>query len=256
MATPAAPSPAVAAADADPVDVYVQKMLNPVTARFYELELRVGTRSARCFKPAVPKALLNAVIADLTSDPDFASRGTDTTEWTESHDFFYPLRDSVVRTTVSFNDTNFEMHTEHVIKEKVALQDAAHYRVSCAHERVVLPEQLPFSSHVAHMRIKQRRSICVREPEMTHPLWRYDFTLVWSGKDKREAELAQQSVPPQYELEVEVLAPGAQELLRLLRNLVGHAHHAADAAKFLRTRIAEIGSELARKLHQEAGNLP
>jgi hypothetical protein len=51
----------------------------------------------------------------------------------------------------------------------------------------------------------QRQSFIYKSQSTDRPLWRFDFSLVWSGATKAEAEQNQVNNPPQCEVECECL---------------------------------------------------
>lgn len=206
-----------------------------------ELELRLGAIDGQRFDPSISKADMDQLLRTLGSE--------DGAEWRESHDVFFVDGDRTVRTTVTFDDCDFTMATTHVVKERLGVIDAPRYRVAWATETSVVRDSLPFAAEVQHMRIKQRRSIEVTPPEIQSPLWRYDFTMVWSGNNKQEAEIRQRTTEPRYELEVEVLPRGAHELVTYARDGCG-GHTAAEAkvVEYLTARLVEIGEGLTASL--------
>lgn len=206
-----------------------------------ELELRMGRRSGHGFAATVTKEEMDTVLRTIADSNPFH----DTQEWIESHDYFFQHDGQMVRSSVTFDVTDFSMLTVHVVKKRIARTDAQRFRVAAATESPVQAKTLPFATSVDHMRIKQRRSICVRPPELTKPLWRYDFTIVWGADSKQQAELMQRAGPANYEVEVEVLAPGATELLGIVRGTLKPAEVDAAVSAYLIGRLQEIGHAIA-----------
>lgn len=206
-----------------------------------ELEVRLGTAGPTSFDPTITKDQMHRLLKCLGASAD-----RDTLEWRESHDFFYVHDDRVVRTSVDFNDRDFTMEPTHVVKRRLGGVDRARYRVAWASETPVAADELPFATEVKHVRIKQRRSLDVCIPEATHPVWRYDFTMVWAGGNKEEAEIAARTTAPRYEMEVEVLAGGVHELVARARDGAGGVAAAeAVVVCYLATRLEEIGEGLS-----------
>jgi len=209
-----------------------------------ELELRMGRATPTgTFQARVTKQEMDAILRSVVAAA--GTTGTDTVEWHESHDVFFEHAGDTVRSSVAFDTDTFSMHTTHAVKRRIACTDAPRFRVASASETPLQPQALPFATTVRYMRIKQRRSITVQPAELSAPLWRYDFTLVWGGVTKQEAELRQRSEPPTYEVEVEVLAAGARDLLRLARAAVASGQADATVSGYLQTRLFEIGEALA-----------
>jgi hypothetical protein len=209
-----------------------------------ELELRLGRSGVHGFDPSITKEEMDRLLQLVSGAADH-----DTCEWAESHDIFFTHGGRHVRTSVAFDDGDFTIQPTHMVKERLGSVDAARYRVAWATETPVPPDKLPFSTEVDHMRIKQRRSIEVRPKEISSALWRYDFTMVWSGGNKQAAEIQQQTSDPRYELEVEVLPCGAQELVAFARDGGrGPAAAEAKAVEYLVDRLQEIGQGLSALL--------
>jgi hypothetical protein len=59
------------------------------------------------------------------------------------------------------------------------------------------------------VRIKQRRSFLYTPSSAQQPVWRFDFTLVWSGRTFGQAQQRQQLEEPDFELECEFLDPAS-----------------------------------------------
>jgi hypothetical protein len=215
-----------------------------------ELEIRLGHSRPRGFDASVSKEDMDVLLRTLTEAGD-----VDTREWRESHDYFYGSDRGVVRTTVEFDAIDFTMTTTHLIKSRLGNVDLPRFRVAWASEAPVAKQDVPFATEVQHMRIKQRRSIEIRPPELTVPLWRYDFTMVWSGRNKQEAEVSQRSGPPRYELEVEVVAAGAHELVQLTRDGTAAGGPAAAerlVVEYLTARLSEVADGMLGLLAEDA----
>jgi hypothetical protein len=206
-----------------------------------ELELRMGRRSGHGFSAKVTKHEMDTVLRTIAE----TKSAKDTHEFNESHDYFFNQAGETVRSTVTFDVTDFTMNTTHIIKKQIARVDAQRFRVACALETPVLAQSLPFATSVHHMRIKQRRSISVGPTELTRPLWRYDFTMVWDGDSKQSAELNQRANHPVYEVEVEVLPGGASELLGVFRASLKADEVEQAVVSYLIGRLQEIGHAIA-----------
>jgi hypothetical protein len=230
---------------ADPLGAVVRRFVRSLREGTtpLELELRMGRQHRGGFTAAVTQSEMDAAVRALTHGPPSGTE--DSIEWAESHDYFYHAGDEVVRSSVAFDSAAFRMDVQHIVKKRLEAADTARFRVSCASERPVDAQHLPFATALEHTRIKQRRSVSVCPPELSVPLWRYDFTLVWGGRTKEDAELRQRSEPPTYEVEVEVLPEGARSLMALLRAQGAGAAVDEHLVAYLSERLTEIGAALA-----------
>lgn len=230
---------------ADPLSAVISRFVRSLRENTtpLELELRMGRQHRGGFTAAVTQREMDATVRALTHKPPGGVE--DSVEWTESQDYFYHVGDEVVRSSVAFDSDAFQMDVQHIVKKRLEAADTARFRVSCASERPVDAQQLPFATDLEHTRIKQRRSVFVCPHELSVPLWRYDFTLVWGGRTKEEAELRQRSEPPTYEVEVEVLPEGARSLMALLRAEGAGATAEERLVGYLAERLTEIGGALA-----------
>lgn len=201
-----------------------------VTHMHGELEARLGSverhRSGfgHTFKSGVPRDFMKAALDSVQSFKGWS----EVTDWRETHDFYYSIdTGSPVRTSVEFDDGACVIHKTHVRKMPVMRVDLCHAsdasfgsgssaldaRVDFSVEETVPECALPVvTNEFACVRIKQRRSFYLHAggaAEGDPPTWRYDFTLSWSGRTKGEAERQQRSAEPTYEVEVELVDPGA-----------------------------------------------
>lgn len=120
--------------------------------------------------------------------------------WSEMHDLIFRVGSTQMRTTVSYDASLDEGVRKTVKKRIVGLKDfsyvstlggvprtgmlSADVRIALSEETVVDEESLPEwgkTRRPLRVRIKQRRSFNYTPEGATKPVWRFDFTLVWSA---------------------------------------------------------------------------
>lgn len=187
-----------------------------------ELEARLQTQE----KSSLQKGFVERCIAGF-EEQRFEATGP----WTESVDYFFdaelprsvtegrpsgmptPLQHATVRSTMQPDIESLDVSVTSVVKTRLATatigsaaQGMLQWKVAVSREAPVEAEMLPvIVPHTKHVRIKQRRSFSYTS-ERTGVVWRFDFTMSWSGVTKTEAETAQRAgAPPVYELEIELV---------------------------------------------------
>lgn len=151
--------------------------------------------------------------------------------WTESVDYFFdaelpraviegrstgmatPLQHATVRSTMQPDIESLNLSVTSMVKTRLATatigsatQGMLQWKVAVSREAPVPAEMLPIIvPSTKHVRIKQRRSF-IYTSERTGVVWRFDFTMSWSGTTKTKAETAQRAgAAPVYELEIELV---------------------------------------------------
>lgn len=182
-----------------------RKLVNESPEKTYELEGRLGNIKDGHFSATVPRRIIDDAVTLVNSNKEMHS-----TDWSELQDFFY-LQDNVpLRTRVSYNV--FDLTIDTVTVKKVKL---CHVTIACGTDlavRISLSEEevitsLPATTSTEHVRIQQRKSAYWSREKRNKPDWQYDFSLSWSGRNKSEAERAQNStLNPTYEVEIELVS--------------------------------------------------
>jgi len=201
--------------------------------RTYELEARLGfvqdgrgqggsgEERAR-FDNGVSRDFMDRVL-DLCEEWD---DWTSVSAWNEMHDFIFRVGSTQMRTTVSY-DANLDEGVRRTVKKRIVrLKDfsylstlggvprtgmlSADVRIALSEETMVDEDTLPEwgkKRRPLRVRIKQRRSFNYTPAGASKPVWRFDFTLVWSAKTLKRAQLKQRVEEPNYELECELINP-------------------------------------------------
>lgn len=175
------------------------------------------------YKPAqaLDRAGMNVLLARFESN--LAAFDT-VTQWVETHDFFFYLHlpkslgkggvgkeKTEVRCTSTPDSETLELKVENIVKTRihsVLLTDGSCNWKLCLSKETKVPSQyIPNEAIHSHQcRIKQRKSF-IYASARSGISFRFDFTLVWQGATKAEAETAQrsESAEPLYEFEVEMI---------------------------------------------------
>ena len=169
-----------------------------------ELEARFGVHESSRFRSGVSRFEIDRVMSMMLKSPH-----VDTTdEWTEEQDFFFTVDDKSYRTRVRYDSSNMAIKPQTIVKTTIATQDILvqgsddmrtnDIRISLKTEEPIVQLQSCVSTTL--VRIKQRRRFvtnCKR--------WAFDFAMVWSGRNKNEAETRQASSDPHFEIECELI---------------------------------------------------
>lgn len=189
-----------------------------------ELEARFGLLTKDGFVAGVSRQCMERMISLLQSSP----RVTSSDEWAEEQDFFF----GQYRTRVAYDSSTMEVCPTTIQKRRV---DSAVMTRPCTSDgvdiRVALKDEAPVRNVPAcvtpsAVRIKQRRKFRI------HKFWELHFTLAWSGRTKTEAENAQSTKDPVFEVECELV--NTEECLaqyndaRIAAALMLHMHALVD----------------------------
>jgi hypothetical protein len=122
--------------------------------------------------------------------------------WVEMHDFIHRVGNTQIRTTITYRDQGGKPeHTRRTLKKAILqLKDysyvstlggvprtgmlSADVRVALSEETQIGEDDVPASCkdrQPIRVRIKQRRSFHYTPKGASLPVWRFDFTLVWSA---------------------------------------------------------------------------
>ena len=172
-----------------------------------ELEARFGViNSSGKFESGVARQDIDRIIDMMQASPHVS--GGDS-EWKEEQDFFFTLNNTQYRTRVNYNSEtmqvkahtiekkNIDTHTVRVVRSDGTRHDTD-IRISLKSETPVLRLQPCVSTDM--VRIKQRRRFTTACGK-----WAFDFSIIWSGKDKTSAEYAQSTTDPMFEVECELI---------------------------------------------------
>lgn len=184
----------------------------------FELEARLCTNDVSSvesktspssrFKSGVSGTALDTVLRHVQTNTSL-----ETGDWQEYEDFFFHHGGSEYRMRSTFDTQKLKVKT--VIIRKTKLDDcmaAVHttqyaVRFTLSKEEVIPAASFPEMIKPHHVRIQQRKSVRLHSRGYTKtPTWSIDFGLVWSGKNKAEAETCQESKSGTcYSVELELL---------------------------------------------------
>lgn len=168
-----------------------------------ELEVRFGKKNG-FFSSSVSREFVDSCIRKLeTCDM------TRSSDWEETQDFFFPHRGEKARSRVGYDPHSLDVRMETVVKgtllsHDVETGDKFDIRVGVARETPVRREDVPPCVNPTWVRIKQRRSFFLGGKGDSY-VWRYDFSMVWEGASRTEAEQKQKNCDPSFEFEIELV---------------------------------------------------
>lgn len=182
-----------------PVTEIVKKLRENPSA---ELEARFGVFDSKVFRAGVSRCEIDRIISMMIDSPHVDTSD----EWTEEQDFFFNVDGKQCRTRVSYDSSNMTVKPQTIVKNCIASQDILveglsrpfDMRVSLKTEEPTVQLQPCVSTTL--VRIKQRRrffTACRR--------WAFDFSMIWSGVTKNEAEIEQSKNDPHFEIECELI---------------------------------------------------
>lgn len=173
-----------------------------------EMEARFGFFKTSKFVPGVDREEVDRLMEMMQKSTHLSCSG----DWVEEQDFFYNSKNgSQCRTRVSYDDRTMNVLPTTIQKKTmgnvdIGITDAKGQTV---HEgiRVSLKEEKPHGEENACVetnlvRLKQKRKF-----KSSCSVWSYDFSMIWSGKTKTEAELSQSQNDPLFEVECEIIEP-------------------------------------------------
>ena len=172
-----------------------------------ELEGRLGTidSSTGRFVAGVSRTQIDRII-EMMQNSSFV-HGED--GWVEEQDFFFKVENTNCRTRVRYDSQEMCLKTSTIEKVVIDTHDIAvvphdegrervDMRISLKQERPVF--QLQSCVNTSLVRIKQRRRFTTLDDR-----WAFDFSMLWSGANKTEAETRQASLDPLFEVECELI---------------------------------------------------
>lgn len=171
-----------------------------------ELEARFGVVGADGrFRTGVSRSDIDRIIHMMQTSPHI----TGDEEWKEEQDFLFTLNGVNHRTRVSYDSQTMQVSAETIEKSvidtntiRVMRCDGSSHdtdlRISLKTESPVFRLQSCVATNM--VRIKQRRRFVT-----TCGKWAFDFSIIWSGKDKTAAEIAQSTTEPVFEVECELI---------------------------------------------------
>ena len=173
-----------------------------------ELEARFGFFNEK-FKPGVDRNVMDELIEIMQNSSYIV--GDD--EWKEEKDVYFESNGKNLRTRVRYDSSLMIVVTEttekkiickpvdfkHVSNQTTNISEQS-IRVSLKTENEVLNP--PNSVNPYLVRIKQTRRFLTE-----NKCWAFDFSMVWSGKNKSEAEHSQMTNDALLEIECELINP-------------------------------------------------
>lgn len=187
-----------------PVAAMVEKLRTDPTL---ELEGRLGALdcSTGRFVAGVSRVQIDRIIEMMQTSSHM--HGDD--EWVEEQDFFFRVDHTNCRTRVRYDSQEMKLKTSTIEKIVVDTHDMAvvphddsrervDLRISLKQERPIF--QLQSCVNTSLVRIKQRRRFTTMDNK-----WAFDFSMLWSGTNKTEAETRQASIDPLFEVECELI---------------------------------------------------
>ena len=174
------------------------------TMKTMELEARLGSydTATNSFKAGISRQKMDDIIQSMHE----SSFITGDAEWSEEQDFFYKHQGRNLRTRVQFDSNNMEIISTTIEKKNIRHLDCItsygdnDIRISLKNELPVTQSNIPTAVNPDFVRIKQRKRF-----RSENSKWAFDFTMSWSGRNKDEAELSQQTNEPLFELECELV---------------------------------------------------
>lgn len=208
------------------------KSILPHHAGYFELEGRLGQMTPLGFVSNVGVKAFSSALALMEAYGGWRR----TSDWEEHHDIFFKarvpeellllgadqkesdaaLRD--VRSTVSCS--NGRVHVKHVVKRKLrhadfvaksmladnATRTLFDIRVTASVETEISSDSLPVAVEPFFVRIKQRKRFFLGSCGVNGDCFSFDFTVVYHGKNKADAEAYQKSgTGASYEIECECM---------------------------------------------------
>ena len=173
-----------------------------------ELEARFGVIGEK-FKPGVDRTVMDELIEIL----QYSSYIVGDDEWKEEKDVYFESNGKNLRTRVRYDSSSMIVMTEttekkmmcrpvdfkHVSNQMPNISEQS-IRISLKTENEV--SNPPNSVNPYLVRIKQTRRFVTE-----NKCWAFDFSMVWSGKNKSEAEYSQMTDDALLEIECELINP-------------------------------------------------
>ena len=180
---------------------YLRESLSESDGACCELEARLGRVQDHRFCTGVTRQSMDAII-EMMQESSFVV-GDD--EWVEYQDFLYTIDNTPHRTRVSYSADDMQATPATIVKRpvhKVDILTGGEFDIRVAVKREITVPDPETCVATDRVRIKQHRRFKTR-----CGTWCFDFSLVWSGRTKTEAERKQCSSDPEFEIECELLKP-------------------------------------------------
>ena len=170
-----------------------------------ELEARFGSITNNKFKPGVDRTVMDELIETMQTS-DYL---TGDEEWKEEKDVYFESKGKHMRTRVKYDSSSMIVLTETTEKKMICKPvDFKHSSNNLIHEqsiRVSLKSEdeivdPPNSVNPYLVRIKQTKRFLT-----DNKCWAFDFSMVWSGKTKSDAEHSQMTEDALLEIECELV---------------------------------------------------
>ena len=165
-----------------------------------ELEVRFGTMVNEKFVAGLTRENVDKYLNMIQSTPNIEKH-----DWQEHHDFYYKSENESLRTRVIYNTDTLELKKTTIKKKKVKQhvfkigkkEDNLAVKFSIS-EEIPYNNMVPIVTNTDHVRIQQRRTFIYKKS------WIYDFSMIWSGVTKTEAEIQQKNEDSLFEFEIEM----------------------------------------------------
>ena len=191
--------------DASVLDVVRRMVLQHSQCRpTSEIEVRLGKIVKNRFVPGVSKEEFDKLLGELLSCKTLVGEEG----WKEVVDYHYTLKESRVRTRVTFDSQTMTVQTDHVCKEQRSdLVLSLETDRECAF-KIAVSNEIPVTSTPTMcvpttVRIKQRKIF--RDVREGKTVWSYELSKTWSACSRSAVEHAQMLNPPTYEVECELV---------------------------------------------------
>ena len=169
-----------------------------------ELEIRLGVAKTTHFVAQVSRDHMHNLMRAI----ELADAGN---EWTETVDYFYVAKGARVRTRVVCDSDNMRLTPTTIRKtvvDSVVLKSRVmDVRIALSREVNVSPSSTAVTTD--HVRIKQ-----VRRYESPLTPFVVECSAVWSGRTLTDAETAQNTTDPSFEVECEFVGSRAEPWVR------------------------------------------
>lgn len=187
------------------IDSSIQLKIEELVKKFkenayVEFEARFGTIENGKFVNGISRYLVDKYLNMIQS-----IQSIEKYDWQEHHDFYYKSENENLRSRVTYNTDTLEINKSTVKKKKIAqeifrigkLEDNLAIKFSIS-EEIPYNHMVPIVTNTEHVRIQQRRKFIYNKN------WTYDFSMIWFGVTKTEAELQQKNEEAKYEFEIEL----------------------------------------------------
>ena len=179
-----------------------------------EVEFRLGLRVGGAWSSNVGFGVQDCFLKKCTTEFDrTCPSALCFNQWREHADYSFDagVKIGEVRTRVEYDTDACTVRSQTVRKRllqriEVSILDTPYaIRVDACQEQPLDDKHIPEAVNPSRVALKHRCSAHHTPRESTHPMWRYDLTVLWSGPSRTDAEIAQADteVAPEYIVEIE-----------------------------------------------------